>query len=186
MNKKSVILISCGHFEKNVIDKISSDLLNSFGLSTELSQCNFDLNYFYNPDRRQYDANLILKKVSEMAPRGPYKTMGLFRVDLYIPILTFIFGQSLLNGSTGIVSLYRLRNELYGMEQNNRLLTERFRKVIIHELGHSFGLIHCLNPSCIMRSSTYVEDIDQKSFGFCNKCKEELSSGIRANDCYIC
>ena len=114
-----------------------------------------------------------------MAPPGAFKTIGLLRVDLYIPILTYIFGQSVLNGSTGIVSLYRLRNELYGLEQDDRLLTERFRKVIIHELGHSLGLIHCLNPICIMRSSTYVEDLDQKKLEFCNKCTKELDDRIQ-------
>lgn len=179
MDKKTIILISCGHFEKNVIDKISSDLLNLFGLPLDVRHCSLDLSRFYNPGRRQYDANLILKKVSELAPRGAYKTIGLLRVDLFIPILTYIFGQSVLNGNTGIVSLYRLRNELYGLQQDDRLLTERFRKVVIHELAHSFGLIHCLNPSCIMRSSTYVEDLDQKKLGFCNKCTEELNFRIR-------
>ncbi|MDZ7738558.1 MAG: archaemetzincin family Zn-dependent metalloprotease [Bacteroidales bacterium] len=164
---------------KYVIDKISSDLLNFFRLPLEVRHCSLDLSSFYNPDRRQYDANLILKKISELAPAGAYRTMGLLRVDLFIPILTYIFGQSFLNGSTGIVSLYRLRNELYGLPQDDRLLTERFRKVIIHELGHSFGLIHCLNPSCIMRSSTYVEDLDQKKLEFCNKCAKGLDERIR-------
>jgi archaemetzincin len=27
---------------------------------------------------------------------------------------------------------------------------------------------------CVMRSSTYVEDIDQKDWRFCAKCKKEL------------
>lgn len=102
------------------------------------------------------------------------KTMGLLRVDLYIPILTYIFGQSVLNGKTSIASIYRLRNELYGLNPDNRLLEERFRKVIAHEMGHAFGLIHCLNPACIMRSSTYVEDLDQKELRFCSKCRDEL------------
>jgi len=173
-------LISCGHFEKTVIDKISTDLQLFFGLPTEILLCSLDLNKFYNPARRQYDANMILKKVSELSPSGAVKTIGLLRVDLYIPILTYIFGQSMLNGSSGIVSLYRLRNELYGLEQNEHLLTERFRKVIVHELGHAFGLIHCLNPSCIMRSSTYAEDLDQKKLVFCNKCKDELAISLRS------
>jgi len=178
LNKKSIILVSCGHFEKNVIDKISTDLLFFFGLPLDVKECSLDISSFYNPTRRQYDANLILKAISDLSSPDAIKTMGLLRVDLYIPILTYIFGQSMLNGSTGIVSLYRLRNELYGLEQDDHLLIERFRKVIVHELGHEFGLIHCLNPTCIMRSSTYVEDLDQKEMEFCYNCKTELDAKI--------
>jgi predicted Zn-dependent protease len=29
-----------------------------------------------------------------------------------------------------------------------------------------------------MRSSTYVEDIDQKSFHLCGKCREELNKAL--------
>lgn len=173
-------MVSCGHFEKSVIDKISHDLLLFFGFPLAVKECSLDLGSFYNPTRRQYDANMILKAISELTSPDAIKTIGLMRVDIYIPILTYIFGQSILNGSAGIVSLYRLRNELYGLEQDNNLLTERFRKVIVHELGHAFGLIHCHNPSCIMRSSTYVEDLDQKNLDFCFKCKTELDRRLSA------
>jgi archaemetzincin len=37
-----------------------------------------------------------------------------------------------------------------------------------------FGLLHCHVPDCVMRSSTYVEDLDQKSHKFCNKCRNEM------------
>jgi archaemetzincin len=97
------------------------------------------------------------------------------RVDMYIPILTYIFGQASLNGKTGVVSLYRLRNEHYGLEPDYELLIERFNKVIIHELGHTFGLIHCSNLVCVMRSSTYVEDLDQKNKSFCSRCRVEMN-----------
>ena len=142
-------------------------------------ECNQDFSEYYNPGRRQYDANKILEYVSGMPPRHAVKTIGLLRIDLYIPILTYIFGQAKLNGNTSIASLYRLRNELYGLKQNYILQFERLRKVAIHELGHNFGLIHCYNPDCIMRSSTYVEDIDQKGINFCNKCQDELNKSIR-------
>lgn len=178
MKNRSIILVSCGHFEKNVIDKISSDLLFFFGFPLDVRECSLDLSSFYNPTRRQYDANLILKAIAELTSHDAIKTIGLMRVDIFIPILTYIFGQSMLNGSAGIVSLYRLRNELYGLEQDNNLLIERFRKVIVHEMGHAFGLIHCHKPRCIMRSSTYVEDIDQKDLEFCYKCKTELDERI--------
>jgi archaemetzincin len=103
------------------------------------------------------------------------KTIGLLDVDLFIPILTYIFGQAVFKGNTGIVSLYRLKNEQYGMKPDEDLLFQRFKKVIIHELGHTFGLVHCYNPTCVMRSSTYVEDIDQKDPGLCLSCREEIN-----------
>lgn len=96
------------------------------------------------------------------------------RVDLFIPILTYIFGQAAFRGRTGIASLYRLRNEQYGMKKNEWLLIDRFTKVVIHELGHTFGLIHCHVPSCVMRSSTYVEDIDQKDKHLCIRCRNTI------------
>jgi archaemetzincin len=96
-------------------------------------------------------------------------------VDLFIPILTYIFGQAFLNGRTGIASFYRLANERYGMKSDDNFIPDRFMKEVIHELGHTFGLIHCHVPTCVMRSSTYVEDIDQKSANLCTKCRNELN-----------
>ena len=135
-----------------------------------------DLSGFYDPMRRQYDGNGILKIIDSISTSQYVKKVGLFRVDLFIPILTYIFGQAALNGNTGIASLYRLRNEQYGMKKDEDLLLERFGKVIIHEVGHMFGLIHCHIPTCVMRSSTYVEDIDQKNHKLCIKCRAELES----------
>ncbi|MBS0011759.1 MAG: archaemetzincin family Zn-dependent metalloprotease [Bacteroidales bacterium] len=180
LDKGKIILILCGHFEKDVIDKISADISRFFDFPVDVKDCSLNLASFYNPSRRQYDANMTIKAIAELAFPGAVKTIALFRVDLFIPILTYIFGQSMVDGRTGIVSLYRLRNELYGLEQDNRLLTERFRKVIIHELAHAFGLIHCLNPACIMRSSTYMEDIDQKEMEFCLACQDELDKRLHS------
>jgi archaemetzincin len=60
------------------------------------------------------------------------------------------------------------------MKPDEELLIERLKKEAIHELGHTFGLIHCRDPLCVMHSSTYVEDIDQKSQHLCFNCKSVL------------
>ena len=107
------------------------------------------------------------------------KTIGLFKVDLFIPILTYIFGQAQYKGEAGVASIYRLKNEQYGLPEDENLLYDRYRKVVVHELGHTFGLIHCHVPICVMRPGVYVEDIDQKKHLFCNKCKSELEAVIK-------
>jgi archaemetzincin len=172
---QGIILVSCGLFEKILTGRVATDVSREFHYPVELKECSLDISHFYNPGRRQYDANKLLKAISERAPQDAIRVIGMVRVDLYIPILTYIFGQAKLGGYTGVASLYRLRNEHYGLEPDYELLIERFSRVIIHELGHTFGLIHCSNPVCVMRSSTYVEDLDQKEKHFCHRCRAELN-----------
>jgi archaemetzincin len=157
-----------------MINKIVKDVEREFNCPVNIGNCIIDIQNYYNPGRRQYDGNLLLQSISSTEIPDGSKAMGLFKIDLYIPILTYIFGQAMLNGNAGIASVYRLKNELYGLEKDQDLLSERFSKVVLHELGHAFGLIHCHHPACIMRSSTYVEDIDQKAGRFCIQCKEVI------------
>jgi archaemetzincin len=172
LNKHSILLITYGHFEKNFLEQVAVDVSNEFQCRIDIEESHIELSEFYDSTRRQYDGNKLLEEIDSMFLSPDIKKIGIFRVDLFIPILTFIFGQAILNGNSGIASLYRLRNEHYGMPQDEELLISRLKKIIIHELGHTFGLLHCHNPTCVMLSSTYVEDIDQKTQKLCTKCKK--------------
>jgi archaemetzincin len=175
LGQPSIILICFEPFEPDVINWITDDITYAFHYPVKVKNYNPNLSEFYSPGRRQYNANGILRVVSDISPPESIKTIGLLKADLFIPILTYIFGQATLAGKTAIVSNYRLRNELYGLKQNYFLQIERLRKVVIHELGHTFGFIHCLHSNCVMRSSTYVEDIDQKEINFCSSCQSRLT-----------
>lgn len=174
MNDSGILLISHGNFEKDFLERLTSGVSHVYHLPVRVKESHLDLNEFYDASRRQYDGNKLMKEIDSIFFTENIKKIGLFRMDLFIPILTYIFGQATLNGDTGIASLYRLRNELYGMKKDEDILLDRFQKVIVHELGHTFGLIHCYQPGCVMRSSTYVEDIDQKSFNLCISCQAKI------------
>jgi archaemetzincin len=178
LKKKKFIIITCGTFERSTTKHIMLVVASVFRVDVDLKECSMDVSEYYNPARRQYNADELLANSYARAPEGYYRYMSLFRGDLYIPILTYIFGQAQLNGNSGIASLFRLRNELYGLKEDHELMLERFAKVVVHELGHTFGLIHCTNPVCVMRSSTYVEDLDQKEGNFCLHCREKLDAKL--------
>ena len=163
MKPENITLISFGYFEKRFLGEIMYDVEREFRIPVVIEEGHLDLSEYFDPARRQYNGNLLLRDIDTQFASDRVKTLALFNVDLYIPILTFIFGQA-----------YRLYNERYGLKPDERVFVDRLCKEVIHELGHAFGLIHCPTPTCVMRSSTYVEDIDQKSWSFCAKCKKEL------------
>lgn len=175
MDPENITLISFGYFDQEILERIAPDISREFSIPTRTKSGNLDLSEFYDPSRRQYNGTTLLKKIDNQFAIDSSKTLGIFNIDLFIPILTYIFGQAFLNGRIGIASLYRLHNERYGIKTDNSILLERFRKEAIHELGHMFGLIHCSDSLCVMKSSTYVEDIDQKGQTLCSGCRMQIT-----------
>ena len=174
MDLNKITLVSFGYFDESLLKDVVCAADREFNLPVYLREGHLDLSEYYDPIRRQYNGSKLLTEVDRVYSSDSTKTLGLFNVDLFIPILTFIFGQAYLNGRSGIASIYRLNNERYGISKDDTYIAERFRKEVIHELGHTMGLIHCHVPDCVMRSSTYVEDIDQKGSTLCAKCRNEI------------
>jgi archaemetzincin len=178
MDFQNITLVPVGYIEEMFLSGVVEAAGKEYCLPVTVKEGYVDITEFYDPTRRQYNGTKLLKEIDTLFASDQTKTIGLFSVDLFIPILTFIFGQAYLNGRTGIASYYRLSNERYGMSGNSKIVTERFQKEVIHELGHTFGLVHCHVPSCVMQSSTYVEDIDQKERNICSQCRSLLAELI--------
>ena len=174
MPQPTITFIAFGLFEKEFLEKAAEVVELEFDCTVMIKDAHTDISDFFDPGRRQYNGDKLLKAVDSMVHPESTKTIGIFQVDLFIPILTYIFGQAQLGGRTAIASLFRLSNERYGMPADNIVLLERLKKEVIHELGHTFGLLHCHTTTCVMRSSTYVEDIDQKEVHLCPKCRGEV------------
>jgi len=155
-------------------DDLVSSVAESIPGSIQLRQVDLDLDRSYVPERRQYHATLMIAQLLRELPSPAAKIIGITSVDLFIPVLTFVFGQSQLDGHAAVVSTCRLHTEYYGLPPDSDLLLERSAKEVVHELGHAFGLVHCDDYRCVMKASTYVEEIDLKGVGFCDVCAGEL------------
>ncbi|MFA6008702.1 MAG: archaemetzincin family Zn-dependent metalloprotease [Desulfobacteraceae bacterium] len=156
------------------IEPLDKSIHRAFGYSIKRLNRKIALEKTFDLKRSQYNSSQILLQVISNPPSDAVKILGIVNVDLFIPVLTFVYGEAQLRGIGSLVSMHRLNNAFYGLPENRDILTERLIKETIHELGHNFGLVHCPNQRCVMRSSTYVEDIDHKSRDMCNTCRDQL------------
>lgn len=128
----------------------------------------------YDAKRGQYQSVEIMKMLAQHVPPDASRILGITDVDLAIPMLSFLFGQAQFEGRVAVVSLCRLHQEFYGLPPQESLLRERAVKEALHELGHTFGLVHCSNPRCAMSLATQVEFVDAKDEQYCAHCGLQL------------
>lgn len=159
-----------------------SDLLTPLGerlgdlLEMPVAQASpgFDPEEAFDAVRSQYNSRLLLGRLRQHAPFVANRVLGVAGVDLFIPVLTYVFGEAELLGRAAVVSTFRLDSELYGLPKDPTLMFARLVKESVHEIGHTFGLVHCGRDDCVMHSSTYVEGIDLKNERFCDRCLKLL------------
>lgn len=128
--------------------------------------------YAFDERRCQYNSKSILKNLMVQCPEDALRFMGVTQVDLFVPILKYVFGVSQVEGRCSVISLHRLRPQFYENPPDPGLFIERVKKTALHELSHSLGLTHCQDRSCVMHSSTTIEDTDYKKSLFCPTCFE--------------
>ncbi len=120
--------------------------------------------------RGQWAAAPFLKNLNAALPAGALRILGVTERDLFVPVLSFVFGQAQMEGPAAVVSLARLRPEFYGLPPDPPLLRARARKEAVHEVGHTFGLVHCPHESCPMSLSVGVWQVDRKGEAPCRSC----------------
>ncbi|MCK4767226.1 MAG: archaemetzincin family Zn-dependent metalloprotease [Desulfobacula sp.] len=178
MNNIDTIIVSpIGDIPPWMSDTIATDVGKFFGFKACVEKVLDDIFFAYNAERNQYHSTKILEKLSKNAPDDCIKVIAVTKEDLFIPILTHVYGEAQLGGKACIISIARLIADLE-IEIVNKGC-KRIVKEAIHELGHTFDLRHCEDEKCIMHYCRRVEDVDRKSSRFCRYCNIFLADSIR-------
>jgi len=133
-----------------------------------------------NTDKLQLKTPDLMKILSRMISKYPkaYCMLGITMEDLY-PDETwnYVFGIASYSNKTGVYSFARYDPHFWDQERTSgyeSLLLRRSCKVCVHELGHQFGLHHCIYYSCLMNGSNHLEESDSKPFHMCPVCFRKL------------
>ena len=164
--------------DADVFMPISREIRRTFGYRTELIPLLQDVEFALDSNRNQYHSTKILDKLTELAPPHALKVLAITAVDLFIPILTHVYGEAQIGGKTCIISTHRLKEGLSPLSVRETYHV-RVVKEAIHELGHTFKLRHCQDPTCIMHYCRSVKDVDRKSDQLCRYCKILVGDEIK-------
>jgi archaemetzincin len=167
---KRLHLLPIGSVDANLLEWLAQSLREKFRVPTEILLPALDPAFALHAERQQYHSSEILCSMQRYINSGTWRLLGITQLDLYIPILTFVFGEAQLGGTTAIVSYHRLQQEFYGLPHDMNLLANRLLVESVHELGHTLRLTHCHDYQCVMAASHAVEWIDIKDSGFCDDC----------------
>jgi archaemetzincin len=174
---RAIRLVAVGSVERRLFDAVRGNLARAFGVRCRAVSSPLDPSFAYHPERGQYHSSEILDRLSRLDGNGGV-IVGVTAADLYIPILTFVFGEAQLGGNCAVVSYYRLRQQFYGLPPDDDLLRERLVKEAIHEAGHICGLTHCDGYECVMASSHSVEWLDLKGTDLCPRCRSAMQDSV--------
>jgi archaemetzincin len=173
-------LLPFGSVSAELLVELREGLRREFAVPCEILQAEPDPRFAFNSTRQQYLSTEILVSMIARGTPGSWRLLGVTLADLYIPILTFVYGEAQLQGNCALVSAHRLHQEFYGLPSNTAMVHDRLLKEATHELGHTLTLSHCEDYQCVMSPSHGVEWIDLKTSHFCSACRSTVLTRMAA------
>ncbi len=161
-----------GSIDDEIVQALQHRIGCVFGCPTETRAAISDLAQAYDPGRGQYSSSKLLASLAKR--QAEERIVGIAEVDLFVPRLSYVFGEADVRHGAAIISLCRLRQEYYGLESDETMLLKRAVKETVHELGHTFGLGHCSDSKCVMHFSNSLADTDLKESAFCGNCRPRI------------
>jgi archaemetzincin len=146
---------------------------------------------FISDELSYYFPNIIIRKNIEFPTNAFVKERNRYRAD---SLIKFLSNRALSNSIiVGLTSrdISTTKNGIkdwgvmgLGYNPGNACIASTFRlqknkhqeqlfKVVIHEIGHTFGLPHCENRTCFMRDAEGSNPTNEE-VGYCSKCQRFL------------
>ncbi|MGA7403057.1 MAG: archaemetzincin family Zn-dependent metalloprotease [Candidatus Sulfotelmatobacter sp.] len=168
-------LLPIGNVEDGLLRDLCPSIEEALRIPCKVLPVRLDPEFAFHGERQQYHSSEILRRMQNFLTPDSWRMLGIGAVDMYIPILTFVFGEAQMGGPCAVVSAHRLRQEFYGLPSDRNLFRQRLIKEAVHEVGHTLHLTHCDDYRCAMASSHAVEWIDLKESALCGTCQSAVT-----------
>ena len=146
-----VHLLPVGSVDVALLESLRAAIPESLPVECEILPFSLDPAPSYHIERQQFHSSEILQRMQGLVRPKDWRFLAVANVDLYIPILKYVFGEAQLGGPCAVVSAFRLRQEFYGLEANDALFRQRLLKESIHAFDADFlqCRFHCFQPGVL-------------------------------------
>lgn len=152
--------------------KAPMDFLNEYKIKNRM-----------NDGLKQYYVHDIIKSLNTIRPSDAYSVLGMTNHDLYPKeSWNFVYGYAYFKPSAGIFSFCRYDPLFEGINDPNREhnILKRSIYCMAHEIGHTFGLKHCVYYECLMNGFMSSEEQKRTSKHIlCPVCTKKLQYNIK-------
>jgi archaemetzincin len=176
--KSKIVVVPMGEVDFMIVNRLAADIGPVFHRSIDIIKGMKMPPEALNVIRNQYYAQVVLSKLERIKSNTREKVLAVCEEDLYLPDETYVLGHADLLPGTAIVSLFQIRQEFYGLPEDEAKVYPRLYKEAIHQLAHLFSLSQCRNPRCVNYFSQIMLDIDSKGEKFCDICRRQLTGQI--------
>jgi len=176
--RSKIVVVPLGEVDFMLVNRLATDIGPVFNRSVDILKGMKMPVEANNVVRGQYYALVLLSKLERVKANSREKVIAVCEEDLYLPDENSILGYADVLAGTAVVSLYQLRQEFYGLPEDEKKVYPRLYKEALHQLAHLFELQQCRNPQCVNYYSQMMLDIDNKGRKFCDICKRKLTGVV--------
>ncbi len=176
--KSKIVVVPLGEVDFMLVNRLATDIGPVFNRSVDILKGMKMPVEAHNVVRGQFYALVLLSKLERVKANSREKVIAVCEEDLYLPDENAILGHADVLSGTAVVSLYQLRQEFYGLPEDEKKVYPRLYKEALHQLAHLFELQQCRNPLCVNYYSQMMLDIDNKGRKFCDICRRKLTGVV--------
>lgn len=175
-SRLTIALQPLGQVDSKLLEQVKEIILATYNVDVVIMPIKDLPKEAYYAPRNRYRAEKLAVYLDALDNKTT-KVVGLTAKDISTTKGQFqdwgIFGFAFLGKRPAVVSTFRLK------KATQKLFIERLGKVINHEIGHTFGLDHCPNATCIMEDAAgTIRTVDREK-DFCSDCKTKLSGKLK-------
>ena len=171
-----IILLMLSDIDLRYSNVLCRNLEKTFNRNVKIINKIGSLEYAYDPARKQYKSPLLLSYLRRIRKGRGDKIITIVDVDLYSPGYDFVYGEADINAGVATLSINRLITKEPSIPKNSNIYLERIIREATHEIGHLYGLGHCAEKTCVMRTCTCLPEVDAARGGLCVSCREQLKT----------